>query len=394
MDNISVTLVCISKFHHFALARELLKYNMLKYIFTGYPLWKVKDEDIPSKYIRTYPWFQPTYMALAKWKLLGHGLIEKELFWYAHETLDHYVSNNLPKTDILFALSGSGLNCGKKAKQNGIKYICDRGSSHIRYQNNILQEEYKIWGQQFKGIDPRIILKEEQEYDTADCITIPSTFAYKSFIEMGIPKSKLYKIPYGVDLRRFHKICEPDPNRFDVLFVGQVSFRKGIPYLFDAFKKLKHPNKYLTIIGSIQPEIKDYLKNKTIPENVQFLGSLPQIELKYFMSKSHVMVLPSIEEGLAYVQAQALACGCPVIGTNHSGAEDLFTDGKEGFIVPIRDPEIIAEKLQEFADDPEKRRDMSSAAVKLVSNLGGWHKYGAQITQIFQGLVKDGLSFK
>ena len=58
------------------------------------------------------------------------------------------------------------------------------------------------------------------------------------------------------------------------------------------------------------------------------------------MSRSHVMVLPSIEEGLALVQAQALACGCPVIGTRHTGAEDLFSDGNEGFIVPIRNSRI------------------------------------------------------
>ena len=55
-----------------------------------------------------------------------------------------------------------------------------------------------------------------------------------------------------------------------------------------------------------------------------------------------------MEEGLALVQAQALACGCPVIGTWNTGAADLFSDGVEGFIVPPRDPKAIAERLRQL----------------------------------------------
>jgi len=64
-------------------------------------------------------------------------------------------------------------------------------------------------------------------------------------------------------------------------------------------------------------------------------------------------MLPSVEEGRALVQAQARACGGRVVGTPHTGAEDLFSAGLEGFIVPIRSTEAIAEKLQLLADDPE-----------------------------------------
>ena len=72
---------------------------------------------------------------------------------------------------------------------------------------------------------------------------------------------------------------------------------------------------------------------------MEFLGVVGQERLAELMSTSHVMVLPSIEEGLALVQGQAMACGCPVIASTNTGAEDLFTDGVEGFVVPIRDPE-------------------------------------------------------
>jgi glycosyltransferase involved in cell wall biosynthesis len=99
------------------------------------------------------------------------------------------------------------------------------------------------------------------------------------------------------------------------------------------------------------------------------------------------MILLSIEEGLALVQAQALACGCPVIGTQHTGAEDLFTDGMEGFIVPIRDPRASAYLLELLADDPHRRTAMSEAALQRMKELGGWTEYGNQMAKTFQNII-------
>lgn len=386
--NVTSTLVCIGKFHLFALARELLKRGMLGRIFSGYPSWKLRDEDIPKERLETFPWLQTPYMALGKWGLLGEGKFQRDLAWYAHETLDRYVARNLPTSDILFALSGSGLHCGKQAQKRAMAYICDRGSSHIRYQDAILREEFARWGDRFPGIDARIMAKEEAEYEAADIVTVPSTFAYRSFVEMGVPEAKLRKVPYGVDLRRFEKVADPDPEGFDVLFVGQVGFQKGVPYLLEAFRKVKRGKKNLRFVGGLSPEIVRYLKRFPPPGNVEFMGHIPQPRLKHIMSRSHVMVLPSIQDGFGLVMAQSLACGCPVIGTEHTGAEDLFTDGKEGFIVPIRNPQAIAEKLQLFADDPGLRQTMGEAALNRVKVMGGWHQYGEKMAEIMKRLCQ------
>jgi alpha-maltose-1-phosphate synthase len=377
-------LVCIGKFHHFDLAWELFKRNMLERIFTGYPRWKIRDEGLPVEKVVTFPWLQTPYMALIKLRMLGNGWFQNELAWWAHETLDHYVARNLPQGDILFALSGSGLNCGKAAQNSGARYICDRGSSHIRYQNSILKEEFARWEDEFPGIDPRIMSKEEYEYATADVVTVPSTFAYRSFVEMGVPHAKMRKVPYGVNLQRFERVAEPDSHQFDILFVGQVSFRKGVPDLIEAFKRVRHPKKHLYFAGAISPEMKRYLKYHPLPDGVNFLGHVPQSELKRIMSRSHVMVLPSIEEGLALVQAQALACGCPVISTWNTGAEDLFADGREGFIVPIRDPHAISEKIQLLADDPDLRSAMSELALERVMQMRGWNEYGERMALVMK----------
>ena len=128
-------------------------------------------------------------------------------------------------------------------------------------------------------------------------------------------------------------------------------------------------------MGAIAPEIAQLLP-RLPKQHVEFLGSVPQAQLPAIMSSSHVMVLPSIEEGLALVQGQALACGCPVLATPNTGSEDLFSDGVEGFIVPVRDPAALADRLQLLADDPALQRRMSEAALARVKRLGGWRHYG------------------
>ena len=82
-----------------------------------------------------------------------------------------------------------------------------------------------------------------------------------------------------------------------------------------------------------------------------------------------------------------MACGCPVVSTEHTGAVDLFDDGREGFIVPIRQPDEIAARLQGLADDPALRSRMSEAAVVRVKQLGGWRDYGDQALAIFESLM-------
>ncbi len=94
------------------------------------------------------------------------------------------------------------------------------------------------------------------------------------------------------------------------------------------------------------------------------------------MSRSHVLVLPSIEDGFGLVMAEAMACGCPVISSSNCGGDDLFTDDVEGFIVPIRDAKAIEEKMQLLADEPERQRAMGAAALQKVRLLGGWTEYG------------------
>lgn len=381
-----VTQITIGRFHHFHLARQLERFDILDKIYTGYPSFKLKDEvGIAQSKIITFPWIHASYMKRGILGLDKSDYLNKEWEWLDKQSLDKYVASKIKQPTLLIGLSGSALESGKKTKELGGIYICDRGSSHIRFQNEILNEEYKKWGFEFKGIDQRVITKEESEYELADRITVPSEFVRQSFIKMGVSDTKIIKIPYGARLDRFQKISEPGENNFSVLWVGGVSIRKGFMYALEAFQKLSLTKKKFIVVGTIEKELKILLRNVDL-SHVNFLGNIENSRLPALYSKSNVFLISSVEEGLAMVQGEALACGCPVIATENTGASDLFTDGLEGFILPIRSSEAIADKLQLLADDLPLRKRMSDAALIKVKDIGGWDSYGENWSKLISDL--------
>ena len=375
----NVVLSTIGKFHTFDLARQLHKRGALKTIYSGYPLFKLKKESLPKQSVKTFPYLHAPYMRFAPRYTPARFLWE----WQDRVWFDRFVAGQLPECDVFCGLSGSGLHSGRRAKSRGAKYVCDRGSAHIRVQDRILREEFELQGIPYPGVDPRIIMREEEEYEAADLITVPSAFAMNTFLEAGVPRKKMRLATYGVDLGMFHACTARQPDDFHVVFVGGLSVRKGIRYLLDAFQQLQCKNKRLTLVGTVLPEMEATINALRHNPRIQVRGHVPQEKLKEILSAGHALVLPSVEDGLGLVQVQALACGCPVIATQNTGAQDVFTDGKEGFIVPIRDAAAIAERLQRLADDPELSTTMSQAAVQRVKSISGWDQYGDRMFQIF-----------
>ncbi|MEJ1236938.1 glycosyltransferase family 4 protein [Chryseolinea sp. T2] len=348
----------------------------MKSIWTGYPKFKLKDEEgIPFDKIKTFPWLQVPYMvARGKFALTSWPWLDSAWAQASCEALDKHVASSLDSPEVLIALANSGLVSGKRIQQLGGKYICDRPNSHIRFQRDILVEEHKRWGYDFK-MDDRAIAREEEEYATADKVSMPSEFTKSSFIKMGVDERKILKIPYGANLHRFKKVANPDPNKFTVLWVGQVILRKGFMYALEAFQKFKHPNKEFNVIGQLSAEIAELVKKQDLT-GVNFLGTVPNTLLSKKYSEANAFVLPSVEEGLAMVMGEALACGCPVIASTNTGASDLFEHGKQGFIIDIRSSQAITDALQNLADDADLQRRMSEAGMERVKSISGWDRYG------------------
>ncbi|MEN9573044.1 MAG: hypothetical protein RL514_899 [Verrucomicrobiota bacterium] len=375
---------CHGKFHHFDLARQLHQRGALECIFTGYPRWKLRDEKLPADKVRTFPWLPSLYMARGHVGLTSPAL-GRQLAWCVRQSHDWFVRRNLPDCDVFVGISGVALTSGRRAQSHGAKYICDRGSAHIAAHDRLLREEFAKRGAPCEAVDPRDREREEAEYAAADIVTVPSSFAQRTFASEGVPIQKVRRVAYGMDLARFQRVAQPPPDKFVVLFVGAISFNKGIPYLLEAFASLKHPRKELVLIGVLAPEMAAFCQGKQFPR-VTFVGHQPQTELPRWMSRSHVLVLPSLSDGFGLVMGQAMACGCPVIASENSGGPDLIEPGVTGFIIPAAQSEPLRERLQQLADDPLLQQSLAEHALAHARELGGWDTYGREYFEICRRL--------
>lgn len=375
--------VCIGsagRFHTFDLARQMERLGRLETLYTAYPRWKVNG--LPREKVETFPWVMAPAAGLAR---LTRTRIPREIDWVIHDSFDRWMTGCLRECDVFHCLSSFGRRAHQAAKDRYTALtVCDRGSSHIMHQDEILAEEHALWRIPYEHINRRILDWELEEYDECDLIVVPSDFAYRSFIEQGVPEAKLRKVSYGVDLRAFRRIPKEDAI-FRVIYVGALSLRKGLPYLLEAARHLCALRLELWLIGDALPEIKPFLAK--YEGLFRYSGAVPRTELYRYYSEGSVFVLPSLEEGLALVQAQAMACGLPVIATTNTGAEDIYDDGVEGFIVPIRNPEAIRERILHLYEHPDIRDEMAQAALKRVRALGGWDGYGDRMLGVYQSTL-------
>jgi glycosyltransferase involved in cell wall biosynthesis len=372
--------VCVGsfgRFYTFELARQIERRGSLRRMYTAYPRWKV--DRLPPQKVHTFPWLLTPMMAV--------GALNRSRFlnYQAIISFDRWTAARIEPCDVFHSLSSYAVSSHQAAKGRfGALTVCDRGSSHILHQKRILSEEYELQGIPIPRFDRRGIERELWEYENCDLIFVPSRFAWRSFVESGVPQEKLRLNPYGADLKLFHPVPKED-DVFRVIFVGQLSVRKGIQYLLEALAWLNLPKFEIWLIGPRLPET-DWLVAK-YRDRFRYFGAVSHAELYRYHSQCSVFVIASVEEGLAMVQPQAMACGLPVIGTANTGAEDLLNDGVEGFVVPIRDPAAIREKVLFLYEHPDIRLEMSRAALRRIESIGGWNAYGERAMSIYRGAL-------
>ncbi|MGB9380467.1 glycosyltransferase family 4 protein [Candidatus Binatus sp.] len=371
--------ICVGSagpFHAFDLARQMQRLGHLEHLYTAYPSWRV--DGMPKEKVSTFPWLMAPAMLANRF---GFNRVRDSLNVPMIETFDRWMAERIAPCDVFHCLSSFGLQSHRAAQsRHGALTVCDRGSAHIEYQDEILRDEFARFGARFAGIDSRLVERELEEYACCDLIFVPSSFAMRTFVAKGVPRGKLRLNPYGVDLAMFHREPKSDQT-FRVLFVGTVSLQKGMPYLFEAMATLGRTDVELCVIGALEAEMRPLMAK--YDGTFRYLGAVARGELYKHYSQASVLVLPSIQDGFGMVQAQAMACGVPVIATENTGAADLFNDGVEGFIVPIRDAAAIREKILALYENPPMREQMGEAAIARVRKLGGWDDYGVRAADYY-----------
>jgi glycosyltransferase involved in cell wall biosynthesis len=367
------------RFHGFNLAAELDRQGMLQRLMTSQPRSRPVAFGVRREKVRSTMRYDALQRVAAR---LGLADRIPHLGHLCHDAYDRTVARRLEVTDLVVAWSGMALHTHRRARQLGALRVVERGSSHIAFQRDILEEEQHRWGLRGPApVDAWAVEKELIEYAEADAIAIPSAFVRRSFVSRGVPESRLLQVPYGVDLREFHPAPKQTPG-FRAIFVGALSLRKGIPDLLEAAKRAKAE---LWLVGPRQSEVEPILERYA--GHYQYKGSVPQSRLPGFYAQADVFVIASIEEGLAMVIPQALACGLPVVCSTNSGGDDLVRDGVNGYVVPIRDPDALAKRIAALRDDPERLTAMKRAAVDSVAHGHSWRDYGLAVAARYRALA-------
>jgi len=396
-----ISIVVGGRWHAFDLARGLARRGALHRVVTNYPWFKVRKWGLTREQVVTLPasqWvnqFVQRYVPdryRSRFQFLTHT-------WFANEA-----SRWLEGAEIVDGVSSFSLPSIRVCRRRGVPFVLERLSSHMNVQCEILSAEQRLLGLRGDITHPKVVAMELAEYAEADRIVVPSRFAEKTFIAQGVPSSRMWCNPFGVNLAMFRPDAAFEKaERFTAIYTGSLTFRKGIHYLVEGFRSAGIPGARLLLVGGASSET-DQLIQST-PPGLERLGHVPQPELVKYYRQAHVFVIASIEEGLAMVQAQALACGLPLVCTTNTGGEDLLEmiDGgrapveesggirrySAGFVVPVRTPEALAVCLRRLALESELRFSQAKAALRIHESKLDWQDYADRALVAYKEVIRE-----
>jgi glycosyltransferase involved in cell wall biosynthesis len=324
-----VAIVTLGRFHVLDLARELAVQGHEVDFWSVVPRRTAARFGLPSSAYRSLAAVLP----LAAAHRFGGSGLRRNLDPFLKSTIDLAVARLLRPCDVFIGMSGITIESAHTArKRYGARVFIERGSRHILSQKQILDDIARV-SPAAETVPDYAVTREQAAYAAADVVVVPARHTFESFVERAFPPDRLFRNPYGVDLDMFGPTPMPDFSRPTVVFVGTWSYQKGCDVLADAVASFD---------GRVSLLHVGELGDAPVPRQAWFThqDAVPQYSLRDFYARAHVFALASRQEGLALVQAQALACGVPVVCTDRTGGEDLreLLDLEEGiFVVPHDD---------------------------------------------------------
>jgi len=368
------------RFHSFRLASQLYKRGILKKIIT-YSFNPDRDRISRNKVVnfRCFRYIDALMNKIPQLKLkINYNAVKDTLF---DKTAIRYID----KCDIFHGWANYSLFCLRRAKAMGAVTLLERSCPHILEQKKILEEEYYKFGIKLH-FDKKYLLRMLNEYEEADYIVVCSSYTYNSFLKRGFNKNKLVLLHLGYPYR-LNEIKINNNKIFRVLFVGGVLIRKGLLYLLEAWRKLNLSKAELVLRADFSPVdrkiFKKYLHNPTI-KIVPFIKNLNEL-----YTNCSILVQPSIDEGFGMPVIEAMGNGLPVIVTENVGAKDFVVDGKNGFIVPIRNVDALCEKILFFYKNEKKTKEMGNLARERVREYT-WDRYGENVVKHYERMLRKG----
>ncbi len=215
--------------------------------------------------------------------------------------------------------------------------------------------------------------------------------AARHFVDRFFPGD--YKvIPNGVNLGRYHRavpIARWQDGTPNVLFVGRLEDRKGLPYLLKAYRLLRKDGTScrLLVVGSgpQEREARRYVMTRRL-QNVEFLGRVSDAEKAQLFKTADVFVSPATgRESFGIVLREAMASGAPIVCSDIHGYKGVVQRGRQAVLVPPRDARSLAAGIKELLADPDLRKRMGAAGLERAEQFG-WENVTGRV-EAYYGFV-------
>lgn len=298
----------------------------------------------------------------------------------------------LAEHDGFFGYSYASLETMREEKKRGKFCILDQidpGAVEFRLVADEMKRHPEI-----AGLPPEFPAayfdRSQREWKLADVILVNSEWSREALMEQGVPPEKLEVLPLAYEAVKSGEMtedanlasgCRPpvsDVHPLKVLWLGQVNVRKGFHHLLAAAQILERENVHFDVVGPIGvlPGIV-----ASAPRNVTFHGPATRDRAVEWYLQSELFILPTLSDGFALTQLEAMAHGLPVIATPNCGR--VVEEGKTGFIIPPRDPEALAAAILKFVADRNLSSAMSPACLESVKTYS-LAAYGRRLIEIIE----------
>jgi glycosyltransferase involved in cell wall biosynthesis len=251
-----------------------------------------------------------------------------------------------------------------------------------------LKIPYVVWGRGSEIYSPGRLLSiiSKSPLQNADAV-LALTEDMKREMQKVCPR-EVSVIPNGISLEKFKVSSRyKKESTRTVIFVGRLHPVKGIQYLIEAMTIVhqKMPDTKLIIVGdgAERSRLEKHVKELDLNDCIQFAGKVPQERIPEFMHQADIFVLPSLSEGFPSVLLEAMASGLPVIATSVGGIPELIDEGINGFLVNIKRPDEIADRILTLMQNDDIRKEMS-ANNREKAELFTWDMVADKVEMIYR----------
>lgn len=341
-------------------------------------------KEIPLDRVKHFPLFAIWYTWIKKWARQRNALPLAYLMG-GQRFCKAIVREHIPKCDVLYAFSSAAKELFEWARRTGVICVVDQEIPPLIIEARLVREQEEAYPQWTTGMSncegvEAYTERQREEWELSDAILCPSQFCRRAVIEAGGPPEKICFLPSGVHRSFFAAERRPEPHSgLRVLFVGNTPIRKGLPDLVLALEQLR--SHYITgIFVGATTSLTEYAIRRAKKVG-SLLGNVTRDQMISLYASADVLVLPTVSDIFPGAVLEALAMGLAVITTPNCGAADIVRDGIDGFIVPIRSPQSIAEKLELLATDSRLLEEMQHNARQRAADFTP-EAYEARLTEV------------